>query len=118
MKKFFLFLNWPLVGIPQAINFLGAFLNQLAFAVNGGAMPVHANFCGMRMNPEDFRHVCMTAATRLKFLCDWIDLGSVILSPGDVLLHFGHLLEVPCFWMWIVLAGIALHRQSVQSRAK
>ena len=59
-------------------------------ALNHGRMPVLMpsdlveSFGGF-----DDRHVLMTSATHLKFFCDWINLGSGIASPGDILIWLG-----------------------------
>jgi hypothetical protein len=98
-RKFFTVLAWPLLAVPQFLFWLGALLNQIAIVVNGGVMPVQW-YSG---NPwdADKMHVVMTSDTHLKLLCDWINLHTAILSPGDVLLSLGDLAIGPCFWAWI-----------------
>src|SRR5580765_5181295 len=98
-RRIFTFLAWPLLLGPQLIFWSGALLNQIAMVTNDGLMPVLWN----SQNPwsPDDTHSVMTSATHLKFICDWINLHSVILSPGDVLLSLGDLAIGPCFWAWI-----------------
>lgn len=99
VKRFFTFLAWPLILGPQLIFWSGALLNQIAMAVNGARMPV----LWAADNPwvPDTDHSVMTHGTHLKLICDWINLHSSILSPGDVLLSLGELITGPCFWAWI-----------------
>lgn len=113
-RRTFPFLGWPLLVVPQFIYWLGALLNQLAMAANGGVMPVLWN----SMNPwdPDPRHVVMTHATHLKFLCDWINVRD-ILSPGDILLDIGDLLSTPAFWIWLAYIVYLAYRHE-QSRSK
>ena len=89
-----------LVG-PQLTLYIGAAFNQLAMAANGGAMPVLMPGCST--SSDDWRHQCMTAATHLKFLSDWINLHSVIASVGDLLIWAGDKLTVPCLIIWATL---------------
>ena len=71
--------------LPYLVGFLGALMNQLVLATNGGKFPV----MGMDDSfPADRVHVLMTSASHLRWLADWIVLaqGTVIASPGDLLL--------------------------------
>jgi len=73
----------------------GTVLNRLVMAANGGRMPVLPTLSrltgyyreGLLEQGLDSVHIAMGPAVRLGFLGDWIDLGFVILSPGDVLIH-------------------------------
>lgn len=99
MRRALTFLAWPLLIVPQVILWTGALLNQLAIVANGGAMPVQW-YAGNEWTPDPM-HIVMVPATHLKVLCDWINLHSAILSPGDVLLNLGELITGPAFWAWI-----------------
>jgi len=70
------------------IGFLGAAMNAVAVVLNKGKMPVRTNEVpNCKIHPHS--HTLMHQKTRLRFLCDWIDLGRIILSPGDVCLYIG-----------------------------
>jgi hypothetical protein len=71
------FLYVPLVGV-------GFLLNVLVIAANDGLMPVAAQWDEI---PESSRDRCkpIDQGTRLRLLADWIPLGSLLISPGDVL---------------------------------
>ena len=99
MRRALTILAWPLLVVPQFVYWTGALLNQLAMVANGGLMPVLWN----SQNPwsPDDTHSVMTHASHLKLLCDWINLHTAILSPGDVLLSLGDLAIGPAFWAWI-----------------
>jgi hypothetical protein len=92
---------WYLLLGPQALYYLGGLFNVGVMALNHGAMPVlvpQAALDGLQM---DANHQLMTAATHLKFFCDWInvhDLG--IASPGDLLVWLGDYLTVPALFAW------------------
>lgn len=102
MKHILTFLGWPLLVVPQVIFYLGAALNQLAIAINDGRMPVlDAAECNGTSSVLGEIHSCMTPASHLKIICDWINLHTTILSPGDVLLNIGDLLIGPLFWAWL-----------------
>ncbi|MDD4699806.1 MAG: DUF5317 family protein [Oscillospiraceae bacterium] len=73
---------------------VGTVLNRLVMSVNGGKMPVYATLsrytgyyseAGMS-NTQDI-HCVGTAATKLKILTDYIDVGWCILSIGDLFVH-------------------------------
>ena len=86
--------NWNILGFN--INALGGFLNMLVCAVNKGMMPTI-------YPPElDGRHILMTDATNLNFLCDWIVCAQVMISIGDVLIAAGSLIFLVCqFYIFI-----------------
>jgi hypothetical protein len=100
VKRFLTFLAWPLLVVPQFLFWSGALLNQIAIVSNGGVMPVQW-YAATHIWGDDPDHVIMTSGTHFKILCDWINLHSAILSPGDVLLSLGELLTGPAFWAWI-----------------
>jgi uncharacterized radical SAM superfamily protein len=80
---------WPVLFGPVIIFALGFGLNALVMAANQNQMPVLIPG-GCREPITDIIHTCMTPATRLKFLADWIVLTKIdaIASPGDLLLWF------------------------------
>jgi hypothetical protein len=112
VKRFFTFLAWPLILGPQIIFWFGALLNQIAIVANGGVMPVQW-YSATHAWGDDPDHVIMTSATHLKVLCDWINLHSSILSPGDVLLSLGDLTIGPAFWAWIAYAIYRAFRDEI-----
>ena len=75
---------------PYLLVVLGSIMNQLAVRANGGHMPVlfPGNDCSL-LGADDPAHSCMTAATHLKFLCDWILGSRSVSSVGDSLLDMG-----------------------------
>lgn len=93
--------------LPQFIFWLGAGMNQVALVVNHGTMPVFLASCG-KMDAE---HSCMTPATNLVFLCDWINLKFAVMSPGDVLLELGAILIGPAFWLFVAFVIYQAQRE-------
>ena len=91
---------------------LGYLMNVVVMAFNSGKMPV---LCPEGYDPSslDLVHSCMTAATRLRGLADWIFFGFnlgdgpgsylTMGSPGDLLLKAGAFLYYPALVAWIVL---------------
>ncbi|MDD4716345.1 MAG: DUF5317 family protein [Oscillospiraceae bacterium] len=74
---------------------LGTLMNQFVIMQNGGKMPIFPSLSYLTgyVKPDmvtklDSLHVLGNAATKFKFLTDYIDLGYSILSPGDLLIHF------------------------------
>jgi hypothetical protein len=59
-------------------------------------------------------HVCMTKNTRLKFLCDWINLRYAIASPGDMFILFCETTELPFAFAWLVLM-VMKHNEHIQA---
>lgn len=106
MKRLFTFCAWPLLALPPALTFVGALMNQLAMAFNSGLMPVFYSECvqGTVGPIIDADHSCMTAATHLKVLCDWLNFHTAILSLGDLLLYLSDYIQAPLFWMWFSYA--------------
>lgn len=70
---------------------LGTTLNDTVVFFNNQEMPVKAAQCvaNPHILDNDSVHGCMTAATHLKFLCDWIHIGRTIYSLGDLGLYVG-----------------------------
>lgn len=80
-------------------------MNVGIMAVNHGQMPVHVPPALLKSVVElDPRHCIMTSNTRLKFFCDWIDLGDEgVASPGDILIWFHELYNSVSLAIWSVL---------------
>lgn len=71
---------------PALMFGVGFLMNAVVMAANGGQMPVliPGGDCASFINPEDFVHGCMTHATHLKILADWVVINHFgIASPGD-----------------------------------
>lgn len=73
---------------------IGTILNKFVISQNGGKMPVYASLSKITgyydesaILTVDNLHVIGSETTRYKFLTDFIDIGSSILSIGDVLIH-------------------------------
>lgn len=91
---------------PTLSYALGAASNIVTIAFNKGQMPVLWPGGCSDMTPDaDMQiHVCMTTASHLKPLADWIVVSGLgVLSPGDLLI-FGALYSfVPALLIWIAL---------------
>lgn len=94
---------WQLLFGPAGVFALGFFLNAVVVALNGGQMPVlFPGGCG-NMSADDI-HSCMTHATHLKFLADWILIRGIgVASPGDFLEWAAQFSFMPALVAWIVL---------------
>lgn len=73
---------------------LGTILNNYVIAQNNGFMPVYPTLSHVlghyQRDPVVFAdglHILADQSTKCFFLCDYIDLGYMILSPGDILIH-------------------------------
>jgi hypothetical protein len=81
--------------IGVAMTMAGTFLNRIVINANGGKMPVYPTVSkwigyykdGQLDGTIDGLHVLLDQSAELPFLADYIDLGTCILSPGDVLIH-------------------------------
>ena len=89
---------------PYLLVVLGSIMNQVAVSVNGGQMPVlfPLHNCSL-LGPDDPAHSCMTTATHLKFLCDWILGSQSVSSIGDFLLEVGNDIKTPSLIVWLCL---------------
>lgn len=94
---------WYLLLLPTFLYYIGGFLNLGVMTLNHGQMPV-------QIPPElqkgffpDERHCLMTAESHVKFLCDWLQLGFGIASPGDLLIWLGDKYNDGCLLAWSVL---------------
>ena len=73
---------------------IGTFLNKFVISQNGGKMPVYASLSKItgyydqsEIQTVDSIHIIGNESTNFKFLTDYIDIGTCILSIGDVLIH-------------------------------
>lgn len=88
---------------PTVLCYAGIAINAIVMGLNHGQMPVQWPG-GCTDFPQDFYHSCMTHATHLKFLCDWIAIkGLGIASPADMLIWGGEYLTAPAFLVWLTL---------------
>lgn len=81
--------------LSAALVATGGILNNIVIKANGGKMPVfpslsyytgymtHETFANL--DKLDDVHIQGGPGTKLSFLADWIDLGYIIMSIGDVL---------------------------------
>ena len=82
-----------LVGVGMTMA--GTLMNRLVINANEGKMPVYPTVSrwigyykeGQLDGTIDQLHILMDGSSKLTFLADYIDLGTCILSPGDVLVH-------------------------------
>lgn len=109
-RKFWTFLGWPLLILPQLILLFGLLLNALVMNANKGMMPVTMSAClELDWNSElhtinDDFHLCEDAHTRLRKLDDWIRLGNIgVYSPGDAFIFLGDIAKWPLFYVWLTL---------------
>lgn len=94
----------------------GTILNKFVIAQNGGKMPVFPTISYLTgyANPQTFGsadslHVLGGAATKFKFLTDYIDYGYSILSPGDVFIHL-----FTCIMLYYTIKAANLRYGSLQ----
>lgn len=111
MKRIFRIPYWGLLVIPTLIGYVGAGLNKIVMAFNGGQMP--ALFPGGPVvfgwdAASDPNHCVMTHASRLRFFADWINLHTAIVSPGDLLNWISAATIAPCFYAWIAIVLVYL----------
>lgn len=79
-------------------------MNAIVMAANGGQMPVlmPGGNCNM-IEESDWIHSCMTSATHLKFLADWIVMHHAVASPGDFLIWLSDATLWPGLIIWSAL---------------
>ncbi len=94
---------------------LGTVMNKFVIAQNNGRMPVFPSlsyFTGyataQSFSYDDGLHVLGSAATRWKWLSDYIDVGYSVLSPGDL---FIHLFSVIMLYQAIKSANVKYNEQ-------
>ncbi len=73
---------------------IGTLLNKFVMSQNGGKMPVYASLSKITgyynqssIQSVDSIHIIGNESTKFKFLTDYIDTGTSILSVGDLLIH-------------------------------
>lgn len=101
-------------GDGAQMAYVGMAMNFVAISTNGWQMPVFAQ----RLTEEKIdkydplhRHKLGDANTNFKILCDWIDFGYAILSPGDVFTLFGAFYNVTGFQFVKNKQGLTLKYQ-------
>ena len=89
---------------PYALVLLGSIANQVAVFANHGHMPVlfPGGDCSL-LGSDDAVHSCMTHATHLKFLCDWILSSQSVSSLGDFALDLGNQIRTISLVVWLGL---------------
>jgi hypothetical protein len=89
---------------PYILILLGSIANQIAVRANGGHMPVlfPGGDCSL-LDSDDLAHSCMTHATHVKILCDWILSSSAVSSLGDFALEVGNQIQTPSLIAWVAL---------------
>jgi hypothetical protein len=88
---------------PTLLYGFGAALNLIVMAANHSQMPVQVP-PGLDMDPSDWIHGTLTAATHLKLLCDIFPIkGLGVASIGDFFLWAGDFLQIPCLVAWFTL---------------
>lgn len=91
-----------LVG-PWILYGIGAAMNMIIMGINHGQMPVLVVGCSPDTMGDDLRHACMTSSTHLKFFCDWINLGNVVASVGDLFIWSWEVTYIPALAAWLAL---------------
>jgi hypothetical protein len=77
------------------LTLVGTLLNKIVISANNGKMPVYPTLSklikfyrpGQLDGSIDSLHVLLDKSSRLPFLADYIDIGTCIMSPGDLLIH-------------------------------
>lgn len=91
---------------PTLMYVIGAAMNYIVCAFNHGQMPVqYPGGCDgvFATATADPFHSCLDAHSRLRVLTDWIQGGTSIYSPGDLLILGGLSIFWVCLVVWIVL---------------
>lgn len=86
-------------------------LNKIVMAFNGNQMPVLIPGGVCPENIGDL-HSCMTSATHLKFLADWINVHYGIMSIGDLFIGLGDITFLPGLIIWAVLMIVAYNKST------
>lgn len=81
-------LTLRITGISAIGAAVGRCLNDLVCFANSQYMPVYDKGCPAGVI-WDRLHVCAFPGVHLKFLADYIHIGNVVYSPGDMLIYFG-----------------------------
>jgi hypothetical protein len=95
------------LAVPTILLVSGYTLNAIVMGVNGGQMPVQWPG-GCSPIVDDGIHICMTYATHLKVLADWITMhdnyrGIAVASPGDFLMFGYYYTRWPALIAWLAL---------------
>ena len=72
--------------------YIGAAMNAVAFVSNNFQMPVFdQGLTQKKIDEHDIfhRHKLGDENSNFKFLCDWMDFGFMITSPGDLMMFLG-----------------------------
>lgn len=77
------------------LTLVGTLLNKIVISANNGKMPVYPTLSklikfyrpGQLNGSIDSLHVLLDKSSKLPFLADYIDIGTCIMSPGDLLIH-------------------------------
>ena len=99
-------MRWPKIpylgflALPGMAFVVGIGLNKICMAFNGGLMPVLEPACHFA---DDGHHTCMSAATHLRFLADWLRFPSGTWSLGDLLINAGEYTAPFGLVIWAVL---------------
>jgi|ERR1700676_1058353 len=95
---------WQLLLGPSILLVVGMSINAIVMGVNGGQMPVQwPGGCDPKVFEDDLIHTCMTHATHLKFLCDWISIQGGVASPADFLIWAWEATFMPALYAWLAL---------------
>lgn len=82
--------HWPFLLGPVILFATGAAMNIIVMGLNHGQMPVNHALCSSMLEPDDWKHACMTSATHLKVIADWLVInGMGVASIGDLLMWAG-----------------------------
>ncbi len=82
--------------VGAGLTMIGTIMNKIVISANDGMMPVYptrSRMIGYYKTGQleggtiDELHVIMDSSAKLRYLADYIDLGTCILSPGDLLVH-------------------------------
>lgn len=119
MRKYLWLLYTPILAL-----YLGMVSNALVMAVNHAQMPVlwpggDNDTCQTTLAAqEDMVHSCMTHATHLKILADWIVVSEGIASPGDMGIFFYEDFFWPMAGAYIALIVFGGNREMVQAQVQ
>jgi hypothetical protein len=100
--------GWPILALPVFLLWLGIMCNEAAIYANHIQMPFM--YPGDACTPDkgDLVHVCMTHASHLKFLGDWIISDSGAASIGDFLQNIASDVVWDCRIAWLGALVVAV----------
>ena len=112
--------GWAIMQNPTSdgaqIAYIGMAMNFVAVASNGWQMPVFApDITEKQIKEKDpfMRHKVGDEKTNFKLLCDWLDFGFMIASPGDLLMFYGAFMNLTNQFLVITPTKITLKYQFV-----